>query len=94
MHVLNLQHEFGISPHILPQVIICDIHKVAEFAPRDVIGIPWNKLGLDTFLEELPSVTMVLPFLLFHCPPPCGGITFQVGLGKFHGRVPANLGGM
>jgi hypothetical protein len=27
---------------------------------------------------------MVLPLLLFHRPPPCGGIAFQVGLGKLH----------
>ncbi len=36
----------------------------------------------------------VATFLLFHCPPPCGGIAFQVGLGKLHGRVSSNLGGM
>jgi hypothetical protein len=85
MHVPDLQHEFGISLHILPQVIICGIHKVAEFAPRDVIKIPWNKLGFDPFLKKLSSVTMVLPLLLSHCPPPCSGIAFQVKLGKFLG---------
>jgi hypothetical protein len=26
---------------------------------------------------------MVLPLLLSHRPPPCGGIAFQVGLGKY-----------
>jgi hypothetical protein len=82
--VPDLEHEFEISRHILPQVIICDIQKVTEFAPPNVVKIPWNKFGLDVFLEEFPSVTMVLPFLLSHCPPPCGGIAFQVGLGKFH----------
>ncbi len=94
MHVLDLQHEFGISLHILPQVIICDIHKVTEFAPRDVIRIPWNKLSFNVFLKKYLSVTMVFPLLLFHCPPPCGDIAFQIGLGKLHGRVPSNLGGM
>jgi len=74
--------------------VICGIHKVTKFAPRDVVGVPWNKFGLDVFLEELPSVTIVLPFLLSHCPPPCGDIAFQVGLGKLHGRVPSNVGGM
>jgi hypothetical protein len=29
-----------------------------------------------------------------HCPPPCGGIAFQIGLSKLHDRVPSNLGGM
>jgi len=85
MHVSDLKHEFGISPHILPQVFICGIHKVTKFTPQDVIKVPWDKFGLDTFLEKLPSVAMVLPFLLSHCPPPCGGIAFQVGLGKLHG---------
>ncbi len=37
---------------------------------------------------------MVFPLLLFHYPPPCGGIAFQVKLGKFHGRMLSNLGGM
>jgi hypothetical protein len=37
---------------------------------------------------------MVLPFLLSHCPPPNGGIAFQVGLGKLHGRMSSDLGGM
>jgi hypothetical protein len=94
MHVPDLKHEFGINPHILPQVNICGIHKVVEFALRDVIRIPWNKLKFDAFLKELPNVAMVFPFLLPHCPPPCGGITFQVRLGKFHGRMWSNLGGM
>jgi hypothetical protein len=35
---------------------------------------------------------MVLPFLLSDCLPPCGGITFQVGLGELHSRMPSNLG--
>jgi hypothetical protein len=37
---------------------------------------------------------MGLPFLLPHCPPPCGNIALQIGLGKFHGRVLPNFGGM
>jgi hypothetical protein len=37
---------------------------------------------------------MVFPFLLPHYPPPCDGIAFQVGLGKLHGGVSFNLGGM
>jgi hypothetical protein len=92
MHVPDLEHEFRVSPHILPQVFICGIHKVTKFAPRDLVEVPWDKFGFDTVLEELPSVAMVLPFLLSHYPPPCGGIAFQVGLGKLHGRVPSNLG--
>ncbi len=94
MHVLNLKHEFGISPHILPQVLICGIHKVTELAPRDVVEILWNKLQLKAFLKELQNVAMVLPLLLSHRPPPCGDIAFQVGLGKLHGGMPSNLGGM
>jgi hypothetical protein len=94
MHVPDLKHEFGISFHILPQVLICGIHKVMEFAPRDVIGVPWDKFDLNTVLEELPSVAMALPLLLSHCPPPCGSIAFQVGLGKFHSRMSSNLNGM
>jgi hypothetical protein len=94
MHVPDLKHEFGISPHILLQVLICDIHKVAEFAPRDVVGVPWDKFGFNAALEELPSVTVVLPFLLSHYPPPSGGIAFQVGLGELHSRMSSNLGGM
>ncbi len=94
MHVPGLEHEFGVSPHILPQIFICAIHKVTKFAPRNVVGVPWDKFGLDTILEKLPNVAMVLPFLLSHGPLPCGGIAFQVGLGKLHGRVPSNLGGM
>jgi hypothetical protein len=94
MHVPDFKHEFGIILQILPQVVICDIHKVAKFAPRDVVGILWDKFGFNTFFKEFPSVTMVLPLLLSHCPPPCGGIAFEVGLGKLHGRMPFNLGGM
>jgi len=94
MHVLDLKHEFGITPHILLQVVICGIHKVMEFALRDVIGIPWNKFDFDMFFKKFPSVTMVLLFFLSHCPPPCGGITFQVGLGKLHCRMPSHLGDM
>jgi hypothetical protein len=37
---------------------------------------------------------MGLPFLLPHCPPLCGSIAFQIGLGKFHGRVLPNFSGM
>ncbi len=94
MHVSDLKHEFGISPHILPQIFICGIHKVMEFAPQDVVEVPRDKFGLNAILEELPSVAMVLPFLLSHCPPPNGGIAFQVGLGKLHGRMSSDLGGM
>jgi hypothetical protein len=74
--VPDLKHELGISPHIMPQVFICGIHKVTEFAPRDVVGIPWDKLDFDPFFKELPSVAMVLPRLLSQGSPPCGGITF------------------
>jgi len=94
MHVPDLKHEFEVSLHIFPQIFICGIHKVAKFTPRDVIGVPWDKFGLDVFFEEFPSVAMVLPFLLSHYPPPCAGIAFQVGLGKLHSRVPSNLGDM
>jgi len=94
MHVPDLKHEFGISPHILSQVVICGIHKVVEFTPGDVVGIPWNKLGFNMFLKKFPNVTMVLPFLLFHCLPPCGNIAFQIGLGKLHGQMLSNLGDM
>jgi len=94
MHVPDLKHEFGINPHMLPQVIICGIHKVAKFAPRDVIGIPWNKFRLNMFLKEFPSVAMALPFLLFHCLPPHGDIAFQAGFGKLHGRMSSNFGDM
>ncbi len=37
---------------------------------------------------------MVFPFLLSHYLPPCGNITFQIGLGKLHGRMSSNLSGM
>jgi hypothetical protein len=92
MHVPDFKHEFGINPHILPQVVIYGIHKVTEFAPRDVVEVPWDKFRLDGFLKKIASVAMVLPFLLSDCPPPCGGITFQVGLGELHSRMPSNLG--
>jgi hypothetical protein len=69
-------------------------HKVTEFAPQDVVRVPWDKFGFNAVLEELPNVAMVLPLLLSHCPPPCGGIAFQIGLGKLHGRMSSNLGGM
>jgi hypothetical protein len=94
MHVPDFEHEFRVSLHILPQMFICGIHKVTKFAPRNVLEVPWNKFDLHTFLEELLSVTMVLPFLLSHCPPPCGDIAFQIGLAKLHGRVSSNLDGM
>jgi hypothetical protein len=90
----DLKHEFGICPHILTQVVVCSIHKVTEFAPRDVIGILWNEFGLDALFNEFLGIAMVLPFLLSHCPPPCEGISLQVGLGKLHGRMSPNLGGM
>ncbi len=90
----DLKHELGVSPHILPQIFIYGIHKVTKFAPRDVVGIPWNKFRLKAFFKEFPCVNMVLPLLLSDRPPPCGGIAFQVGLGKLHGGVPSNLGGM
>jgi hypothetical protein len=94
MHVSDFEHEFKINPQILLQIFIRGIHKVTKFAPRDIVRVPWNKFDLDTFFEELPNVAMVLPFLLSHCPPPCGGITFQVGLGQLHSRMLSNLGGM
>ena len=65
MHVLDLKHEFGISPHVLPQVLIWGIHEVAKLALRDVVRIPWDKFGLDTVLKEFPLVAMALPLLLF-----------------------------
>jgi hypothetical protein len=49
------------------------------------MGILWNEFQLNAFLEEFPCVAMGLPFLLIHCPPPCGSITLQIGLGKLHG---------
>ncbi len=85
MHVPNLKHDIEISPHILRQVLICGIHKVMEFAPRDVVRVSWDKFSFNVVLEKLPSVAMVLPFLLSHCPPSCGGIAFQVRLGELHG---------
>jgi hypothetical protein len=94
MHVPDLKHEFGVCPHVLPQVVICGIHKVAEFTPRDVIEVPWNELKLNAFLKEFPSVAMVLPFLLSHSLPPCGGITLQIRSGKLHSRMSSNLGSM
>jgi hypothetical protein len=90
----DLKHEFEICPHILTQVIVRNIHKVAKFGPQDVVEILWNKFGLEALLKEFPSVAMVLPFLLSHCSPPCGGITLQVGLGKLQGRTLPNLGSM
>jgi len=78
----------------VPQVFIRGIHKVTEFAPRAVVGISWHKFRLEAFLKELPCVAMVIPFLLSDRPPPCGDITFQVGLGKLHGGILSNLGGM
>jgi hypothetical protein len=92
--MLDIKYEFGISPHILLQIFICGIQKVTKFAPRDIVRVPWDKFGIDTVLEELPNVAMVLPLLLSHCPPPCGDIAFQVRLGKLHGRMPFNLSGM
>jgi hypothetical protein len=94
MHVLDFKHEFGINPHILPQVFINGIHKITEFAPRNVVKIPWNKFGLDVFLKEFPNVAMVLPFILSQCLPPCSGIAFQIGLGKLHDQMSSNFGGM
>jgi hypothetical protein len=94
MHVPDLKHEFGIGLHILAQIVICSIHKVTEFAPRDVVEILWDELRFDAFFEKFPRVAMVLPFLLPHCPPPCGGIAFQVRLGKLHNQVLPNFGGM
>jgi len=69
-------------------------HKVPELAPRDVVGVPWNKLRFKAFLRELPCVAMVFTVLLSHCPPPCGGIALQVRLSKLHGGMPSNFGGM
>jgi hypothetical protein len=94
MHMPNLKHEFGVCPHILLQVIVYGIHKVVEFAPRNVVGIPWDEFRLDASLKEFPSVAMVLPLLLYHSPPPRGIITLQIGLGKLHGRMSSNLGSM
>ncbi len=37
---------------------------------------------------------MVLPFVLPHHLPPCGGIAFQIELGKFNNRMFPNIGGM
>jgi hypothetical protein len=94
MHMPDLQHEFGIRPHILAQVVICCVHKVTEFAPWDVVRIIWKEFRLNVLFEEFPCVAMGLPFLLPHHPPPSGGIALQIRLGKFHGWVPPNLGGM
>jgi hypothetical protein len=46
MHVSDLEHEFGIGPHILAQIVVCSIHKVPEFAPRNVVRILWDKFQL------------------------------------------------
>jgi hypothetical protein len=35
-----------------------------KFSLQDVTRVPWDKFSLNTFLEELPSVAMVFPFLL------------------------------
>ncbi len=61
MHVPNLKHELGVSLHIMPQIFIGGIRKVTKFAPRNVVGVPWNKFRLEPLLEELPYVTVVLP---------------------------------
>jgi len=94
MHVPDLKHEFGVSLHILPQILICGIHKVTEFAPRNVIGVSRDEFRFNAILEKLPRIAMVLALLLSHRPPPCGGIAFQVGLSKLHSGMPAHLGGM
>jgi hypothetical protein len=78
----------------LQRILIRGIHKVTEFTPRDVIEISQDEFRLNVVLEKLPRVAMVLPLLLSHRPPPCGGIAFQVGLGKLHGGMSAHLGGM
>jgi len=46
------------------------------------------------FFEKFPCVAMGFCFLLPYCPLPCGGIALQIRLGKFHGKMPTNLGGM
>ncbi len=79
---------YGIQPTIGRQ------HKVTKFTPWNVVRILWNEFWLNMFLEEFPCVAIGLPFLLPHCLPPCGGIALQIRLGKFHGRMPTNLGGM
>jgi hypothetical protein len=78
----------------LPQVLICGIHKVTEFAPRNVVGVPRDEFHLNAILEKLPRLAMVLALVLPHRPPPSGGIALQVGLSKLHGGMPTNLGGM
>ncbi len=93
-HMSDLMHEFGICLHILVQIIICRVHEVTKFAPRNVVKILWNEFQLKAFLEEFPCVAMGFPFLLPHCPPPCWNIAFSVGLGKFHGWMLPNFGGM
>jgi hypothetical protein len=92
--MLNFKHEFGVGPHILTQIVIVYIHKVTKFASRNVVGILWDEFRLNTLLEEFPCVARGLPFFLPHRPPPCGGIALQIGLGKFDGRMPTDLGGM
>jgi hypothetical protein len=82
--MLDPKHEFGIHPHILAQAFICCSHKVIEFASSNVVGILWNEFQLNAFFEEFTGVSMGLPFLLPHYPPPCGSIALQIGLGKFH----------
>ncbi len=94
MHMSNFKHEFGVCLHILVQVVIFYVHKVTEFTPWDVVKIIWNEFWLNAFFEKFPCVAMGLPFLLPHYPPPCGGIALQIGLGKFHGWMSPNLGGM
>jgi hypothetical protein len=92
--VPDLKHEFGISLHILPQVLICGIHKVTEFTPRNVVGVSRDEFRLNAILEKLPRIAMVLALVLPHRSPPSGGIALQVGLSKLHGGMPTNLGGM
>jgi hypothetical protein len=75
---ISTKHEFGICPHIMAQVIIGCIHKVIEFAPRNVVEILWDEFQLNAFFEKFPCVTMGLPFLLPHCLPPCEGIALQI----------------
>jgi len=80
--------------HILPQVLICGIHKVTKFAPRNVVGVFRDEFRLNVIREKLPHIAMDLALVLPHRPPPSGGIALQVGLSKFQGGMPTNLGGM
>ncbi len=90
--IFNMSSEYAFTYWC--KLSFCCIHKVVEFTSWNVVRIFWNEFQLNEFLEEFPCVSMGLPFLLPHCPPPCGSVTLQIGLGKFHSRMSPNFGDM